>query len=153
MGNSGLIRRDFYNPLIKGIFGLLDATKPTDIGGNDVKVCDFLQKDTGFPYVQIGVSETPALWDCKDEAGEQVLATIRIWDNQSLHEGFKNVNKIAGEVLTTLTTTDIDLTGDGFRIGHYRITSTNLTTREDNGILSRIINIVFFITDTSTVQV
>lgn len=152
MGNSGLIRRDFYNPLLKGIFAALVATPPTDVGNDPVTVCDFIKKDGPFPYVQIGVSETPALWDCKDEAGEQVLAEIRVWDNQELHQGMKNINKIGGEVLTTITTTELDLTGDGMKVGYYRISGANLTLREDNGIISRIINIVFFITDTSTVQ-
>ena len=78
MGNSGLIRRDYYNPLLKALFGRLDGTPPTDLNSDPVLICDFIKKDGPFPYIEIGVTETPALWDCKQQAGEQVLATIRV---------------------------------------------------------------------------
>ena len=153
MGNSGLIRRDFATPFLKALFARLDGTKPKDIAGVDVRVCDFIQKDGPFPYVQIGVTDQPKLWDCKQEAGIQLLAPIRIWDNQETALGMKNINKIGGEVLTIVTTTDLDLTADGMRVGHYRISGPNGTLpREPNGILSRVISILFFITDTTTVQ-
>lgn len=153
MGNSGLKRRDYFFPLTKALFARLDGTKPTDLSGNDVPVCDFFEKDTSFPRVEIGVVEQVANWDCKQEAGAKILVTIRIWANQTQHAGFKNVNKIAGEALETLTASDLDLTADGLRIGRFDIQDTNIVIREENGILSRIIQIIYFVTDTTTVQV
>ncbi len=153
MGNAGLTRRDYSFPLMKAIFARLDANKPQDLQGNDVPVCDFISKDQGFPYVEIGITEHISNWDCKQEAGGMILATIRVWDNQALNVGMKNINKIAGEVLNTLTATDLDLSADGLRVGRYDIQGSNINTKEENGIISRIMNIVYFITDETTVQV
>ncbi len=152
MGNSGLIRRDFNNPLLTAISGIINADLPDDLSGDPVPICTYVVKDTPFPYITIGETELVDLWDCKDEAGEQVLVTVRVWTSQSIHGGPENANLIAGQLLTTLTTTDPDLTGDGFRVGHYRLFGSNITIQEKNDISSRLIQIVYFITDTQTVQ-
>jgi hypothetical protein len=88
-----------------GLFSLLSA-------GQTTKVYDDVSEDAIFPYITIGAftckrdsDKTTDIWDASMQ--------IHIW---SKHNGKAEVNEIANDIATVITSAAIDLSAYGFAV-------------------------------------
>lgn len=148
---SGNSLRDAKAAVDSAVFLRLSTPPMTKINGNPIETGSFMPSDECYPYAVIGESDSSgsAQWTSKTSGGMEFVYLIDLW---SKAKGTAELNFIADQVLTRLTSTKLDLSGSGFNLARHKL-ETDITQRMTDGqTMRRMLRFRLQVQDLVTIQ-
>lgn len=109
----------------EAIFTTLDAAGITDLTATAVPVCDFIEDNQAYPYIQVGDDEEIPFDHLGPRFGKEVETDIHIF---SQYKGHKEAKHIADQVIVALDC--VALSVPGF-VHHYTNHENTFSIVED----------------------